>query len=62
MYENCLYGLNIIIDNKITNAIYDLIFLDFISFLLKIGIFSVSAGAYLAIMIILNIVINPANI
>ena len=35
MYENCLYGLNIIIDNKITNAIYDLIFLDFISFLLK---------------------------
>ncbi len=31
-------------------------------FLLKIGIFSVSAGAYLAIMIILNIVINPANI
>ena len=50
MYDILLSVLKIVIVTKIANDIYAFIFFDFLSFFVRIGMFSVSAGAYLAII------------
>ena len=61
MFEIILSFINTEAVSVSTSVVYDNIFLRFLSFLLIIGIFSVSAGAYLVIKIILIIPIINAR-